>query len=719
MGFGPPTHQQPQIAKANTDCSQTYLTQNERYNCGYNRGYLEAQRDWNLHRIPPGSGGNNSCPQAKKHTPEYCNGYEIGYTASWNARLNQGNTAIGNENASTAQQSQNQTQPSATPAPNASTAQQSQMEILRLVINNYLSFKKSEIVFEGYNVIVGDNASGKTNVWRTLNLLRGDSSLRRLEELRINADTILDAHSPTLIAIELLLSDNEAKMLFEILFKRPTSNIKYGALRKVIIILTWAQNILENSIPNKIFLYIAKSIVIENTQNTNGIFYIENMPADLSSLSNISNEQKQISDDTELVTKLKKEHGFHFSQLLQNRNFQRHILNCKDVSRYFSLDGKPFKIPVSNLFVNFNQQNGYLRDIFQYRNYALEARFQLDIWAFIRSLLIRNISLYQYITKDVDDLAHRIFDFEKTAGKRWQYNNVCKGFRKIFPRVKFEVVHAKSSDYDTAEVDRHLLIKIIEGKGRSFNIEDTASGYFETLNLFSEIVSMEDSVLIIDEPALHLHPIKIRLLSRFLGAIRRRQLIIMTHSPFFISRKLFENNQSLIYISKHNKISSIVSKPPSFSMKLSPHLFNPEIFFSKICILVEGPGDELAIKAVDDNLNNVLEENDILIMNVGSKNNIGPYIEMIENYNVPHIIMVDKDYTQKQTNDTIKLPGKLEDIMRTIGWSGRAKKITPERAYQAVTHAMKINRGVVKSTEIGKVFDLALEKLGVNPRQTW
>jgi hypothetical protein len=127
LGFGPPSYQQPQIAKANTDCSQTYPTQNERYNCGYNRGYLDAQRDWNLHRFPPGSGGDNSCPQAKKHTPEYCNGYEIGYTASWNARLNRGNNAIGGENASTAQQSQNQTQQSQNQTqqslvPNTSTA---------------------------------------------------------------------------------------------------------------------------------------------------------------------------------------------------------------------------------------------------------------------------------------------------------------------------------------------------------------------------------------------------------------------------------------------------------------------------------------------------------------------------------------------------------------------------------------------------------------------
>jgi hypothetical protein len=78
-----------QIAKAYMDCSRP-ATQDERYTCGYNHGYLDAQRDWNLHRFPPESGGNNSCPHMTEHTPEYCNGYQIGYTASWNARLNQG-----------------------------------------------------------------------------------------------------------------------------------------------------------------------------------------------------------------------------------------------------------------------------------------------------------------------------------------------------------------------------------------------------------------------------------------------------------------------------------------------------------------------------------------------------------------------------------------------------------------------------------------------------
>jgi hypothetical protein len=80
---GPPPLGQ-QIAKAGTYCSQTYLTQQERYTCGYNHGYLDAQTDWNYDRFPPESGGDNSCPHATEHTPENCSGYQIGYTASWN-----------------------------------------------------------------------------------------------------------------------------------------------------------------------------------------------------------------------------------------------------------------------------------------------------------------------------------------------------------------------------------------------------------------------------------------------------------------------------------------------------------------------------------------------------------------------------------------------------------------------------------------------------------
>ncbi|MGB6527819.1 MAG: hypothetical protein WBF33_06900 [Candidatus Nitrosopolaris sp.] len=51
-----------QTAKAYTYCSRTFLAQDERYKCGYNHGYLDAQRDWNSRRWTPSSGGDSSCP---------------------------------------------------------------------------------------------------------------------------------------------------------------------------------------------------------------------------------------------------------------------------------------------------------------------------------------------------------------------------------------------------------------------------------------------------------------------------------------------------------------------------------------------------------------------------------------------------------------------------------------------------------------------------------
>ena len=75
----------PQIAKADIDCSADLSHTSGWYNSDYNHGYTDAQRDWNLQRFTVQSGGDNSCPNAEGHTFEYCDGYQNGYTVSWNA----------------------------------------------------------------------------------------------------------------------------------------------------------------------------------------------------------------------------------------------------------------------------------------------------------------------------------------------------------------------------------------------------------------------------------------------------------------------------------------------------------------------------------------------------------------------------------------------------------------------------------------------------------
>lgn len=43
----------------------------------------------------------------------------------------------------------------------------------RIVLENLYSFKVSEVVPEHYNIVVGRNGVGKTNIVRTLRLLTG------------------------------------------------------------------------------------------------------------------------------------------------------------------------------------------------------------------------------------------------------------------------------------------------------------------------------------------------------------------------------------------------------------------------------------------------------------------------------------------------------------------------------------------------------------------
>jgi predicted ATP-dependent endonuclease of OLD family len=147
------------------------------------------------------------------------------------------------------------------------------------------------------------------------------------------------------------------------------------------------------------------------------------------------------------------------------------------------------------------------------------------------------------------------------------------------------------------------------------------------LHILSQIGTTEDDVLIIDEPTPHLHPLKIKYLGRKLSELelskRRRQLIIITHSPFFVDTTLFSKGRNLVYIRKDKTGSSkMLSKPQDFVLDLKLYLFKSEIFFSHYNIFVEGPGDASCLKAISEGLDNVLEKNNVLVVDLGGKGTV-------------------------------------------------------------------------------------------------
>ena len=243
-----------------------------------------------------------------------------------------------------------------------------------------------------------------------------------------------------------------------------------------------------------------------------------------------------------------------------------------------------------------------------------------------------------------------------------------------------------------------------------------------------QVGTEKEDILIIDEPALHLHPIKIKQLGRTLSSYAKRQVIVVTHSPYFVDLSLFEEKRCLISIQKDmGGISQIFNKIGKPTLNLKPHNFKPEIFFSKCNIFVEGPSDAAALMAISDSSDRLLEKRDILIVDAGGKDVVEKYIEIINTYRLKHVAMVDNDYqdeNRKTTNDFVILPGKLEDELRNLGWSSnvatyetdkskckKSKSISASEAYNFILDKMRNKKDSVMSTKLGQVFNLALNKV--------
>jgi predicted ATP-dependent endonuclease of OLD family len=260
------------------------------------------------------------------------------------------------------------------------------------------------------------------------------------------------------------------------------------------------------------------------------------------------------------------------------------------------------------------------------------------------------------------------------------------------------------------------------GSTFTYSLQDSASGYNELLHLLLQKTQAEDTVLILDEPALHLHPTKIRHLSRrLIGS--SRQIILITHSPFFVDVSNIGLGNGLIYIKRDDRSSSVSSKTNNQSVEIKSYIFDPNVFFSKFNILVEGSGDAASFFAISDSLESVFEKYNIIVINAGGDGNIDAYIKLMESYQIPYVAMVDNQYMGINTasDKFVRLNSKLEYELKDAGWQGSVEgSIDPNAAYEFVYNTIQTgNAKKIRSTLIGVIFDRALTSVGVVPDDLW
>jgi len=605
------------------------------------------------------------------------------------------------------------------------------VKVSKLTISNLYSFAQAKVDFEDFNVVVGYNVAGKTNIVRILKILVGDKDKEEKHDTPLAFDFIglshelrFDVSKSSALVIELSLSYDEIRVILQFLMKRPITpgihNLNHNYLKKVDLVIYWPSTPNENQEPEFVLIRFANNFAVWRHKNQNRVGFIGDIPSTADEINNLLSRSGKINSQTENI--IYQTLGFTYEKWLNQPSVQNLFLEGSSLAFLADLLPPNNYMHYDSLDLSYSpsQPQGYIAEIYEFCH--LPQEHQLTLWLLIRCILKNNIVFLEEIRISHNALATRLKDFAETDEETWRYDEVRSEFQKLFHDVKFRVLRKINKQKLGEHQQSEYYIQIEEGLQQKYRLENSASGYYEALILFSELAAKEESVLILDEPALHFHPTKIRYLRRRFMEMARRQIIIMTHSPYFADIDLFSPGRNLVYLKRSNIASKILGKPSHLQLNIAPYLFKPDIFFSRCSIFVEGAGDASSLMAISDALGSTFEKYDIFVVDAGGKGNIENHNQIITSYEINYVAMVDHDYKGWSTADFTILPGKLENELKGLGWNGDVTgSVDPQHAYNFIFEKMQDDgkKKLVKQSRLGVVFDAALRKVGENPDSIW
>lgn len=166
--------------------------------------------------------------------------------------------------------------------------------------------------------------------------------------------------------------------------------------------------------------------------------------------------------------------------------------------------------------------------------------------------------------------------------------------------------------------------------------------------LYSDL-KIGQGLLLIEEPESFLHPQANRHLAKVLSKFcneENMQILIATHSPTYLQSA---NVQEIILLNKkegktNHKQIEIISDETKLKKELNNS--NLELFFADKVILVEGETEKILLpllaKQVNENFD--FDKKNFSIIDVGSKSNLGIFIELLDKFDIPWISLVDNDF---------------------------------------------------------------------------
>lgn len=213
-------------------------------------------------------------------------------------------------------------------------------------------------------------------------------------------------------------------------------------------------------------------------------------------------------------------------------------------------------------------------------------------------------------------------------------------------------------------LSHELFIQITRGK-LTTSLEYSAAGIFDALYVLTCILGHKNKCILLDEPALNLHPnLQRKILNHISNTIKdnKNQVILVTHSPYLVNTEQIENTWRVIRESDSTKIinigKSLLDIPKDNRKKIMIRLGNSEVrslLFSKGVVLVEGSSDKLVFQRLDQKLSETdsgpkLDENEWTVLDMGGKEHLQAFLTLVNLLRISYVGIVDSDAIMKCSN---------------------------------------------------------------------
>ncbi|NPU86380.1 MAG: AAA family ATPase [Syntrophaceae bacterium] len=219
------------------------------------------------------------------------------------------------------------------------------------------------------------------------------------------------------------------------------------------------------------------------------------------------------------------------------------------------------------------------------------------------------------------------------------------------------------------------------------------------------------SYFILEEPELYLHPQAQRELFDSVVELSKAesQVLICTHSSSFIN---LDRYRSICIVRKNSVeegtttfqcVEELFPDPKEKDLFNIAYWINPdrgELFFARKVILLEGPTDKTVLPLLAHRLG--IFRHDYTLIDCGSKDSMPNYIQLLNKFNLPYIVVYDKDHQPGKSADAIAAADKvskrinsqidktlgqcielINDIEEELGIADPSKKNKP---YATLTH---------------------------------